>query len=155
MFNIKFKKSKEIAEPDLEDTTYSEAIETIYSINDKLIIIWKGVDIILSFKYDLSDIWNDIIKSISNIENDFVESLTFEFPSQTFFGSLSIVKKNEYLLINAKWDRVNGGEEKLEKLKAVGLDMKIKKEYFLNEWIGLVNEVECDIKKSGYQGLTI
>jgi hypothetical protein len=65
MFELIISKVRKLGERDFEDETVGEAIESIYSMDeDDMHVNWNGYLIGMSLKYDVSDIFNDIIKMI-------------------------------------------------------------------------------------------
>lgn len=138
MFKIKIE-SRGLLNRDLEDSSFSEAIQSIYDFNDNVIIVWNGEEIPISKKMDISDSWNDILNMIANLKKG-IPNFKFEWPSQTFFAIWEIYSINDVdLKIKPIWS---------QKINSI---LCIKRETFIKEWEKVIRIIKQDLEKQGYK----
>lgn len=96
-----------------EYNSIGELIENIFPLSDDCFYIkWNSIDIPLSYKYDLSIIFEDLLyifeflKSQDNI-------LQISFPSNTFDVAWDIKKDTDYINISSQWNVVLSHNEKV------------------------------------------
>lgn len=151
MFKLKIENKKEgISVVDLEDESVSEALETIYSDKDFCIMNWNNCLINVSLKYDISDMYNDIVKMLTLLDNNLSKDFSIHFPSSSFFVQWDFNIHNEKVNIKAHWMAIWGGQEKLEELRKIDNNVVISKDDFISEWHRLLKEIKEDLLKVGY-----
>lgn len=152
MFKLEFEKLEPLCKKDACDKTISEAIETIYHTSDSNIkLFWNSQIVNISWRYDIGDMFLDILKMIDMISTS-KENINFSltWPSSSFMATWSFDITKNNLKITSKWIGVNGGEEKLNKLKSVSNLIILNKEEFISYWVCLVKAVQKDLKFAGY-----
>ncbi len=125
-------------ELDIEDDTVGYAIETLFAVDEKILMYWNGFEIPLSMKYDISDIWRDIIIMIRTIKENKKENFRIHWPSCTFFSTWCFTVDNNLLKIEAYWTDVGLSKEDLYKLRAANTPIIIDKLIFLSEWYKII-----------------
>ncbi len=134
---------------DNDDETLCEALETIYPLwSESATIIWKGIYIPLSYKYDLSVIIVDLIDILNNLillENGRHE---INWPSNSFSAIWTFYWGNkDNLEIDAKWEFLTGG---IEILLSRHRKISLNKIEFIYEWKQIFFNVIKGLKKAGY-----
>ncbi|WP_300686889.1 hypothetical protein [Chryseobacterium sp.] len=154
MFKIEFNKTIELGVIDVEDTSVSEAIWSTYpDYKPDVFIHWKGYQIELDKRGDISSIYNDIIDMLEELINNNslfksgflsstfkaywnfkVEERTIKIKPQFFVAS---IKNNDMYLAN-------------EEIRKLDLDIEIDFDYFISEWSKLLKSIKEDLLKVGY-----
>lgn len=138
MFQIKIETIGKLSKKDIKDESAIEAIENIYSPEDRIIFKWGDVDFIASLKYDISDSWRDIIQLRTNLSSD-QKVFNIQFPTQSFWHYWTFKEvENDKWEIEAFWSH-----EKRKKIE-------VEKNLFASEFEKLINMVESDLKNQGY-----
>ena len=135
---------------DNSDDTVGYAIETLFSVEDDIYINWNGFKIPLSLKYDVSDIWNDVILMVKNIIKGTEKEFTIHFPSSTFFAAWVFSVDSDILTIKAYWTTVNLEKEDLLRLRENNMPLVIDKKEFLEEWYKILIPMKRVILMSNY-----
>lgn len=154
MFKIEFNKTIELGVIDVENTSVSEAIWSTYpDYKSDVFIHWKGYQIELDKRGDISTIYNDIIDMLEELINNNslfksgflsstftaywnfkVEERTIKIKPQFFVAS---IKNNDMYLAN-------------EEIRKLDLDIEIDFDYFISEWSKLLKSIKDDLLKVGY-----
>ncbi|UKB82389.1 hypothetical protein LF887_15395 [Chryseobacterium sp. MEBOG06] len=154
MFKIEFNKTIELGVIDIEDASVSEAIWSTYpDYKSDVFIHWKGYQIELDKRGDISTIYNDIIDMLEELINNNslfksgflsstftaywnfkVEERTIKIKPQFFVAS---IKNNDMYLAN-------------EEIRKLDLDIEIDFDYFISEWSKLLKSIKEDLLKVGY-----
>jgi hypothetical protein len=137
MFEIKFN-SYQLQNKNSEDTTFPEAIETIYDFGAKIFVNWNDIEIPISLKMDVSDSWMDIQSMVKSLNSDLCE-FKMEWPSQSFFAVWEIVSlNNAEITVTPKW------HDKPE------TELRVDRSLFTKEWEKVIIRIVQDIEKQGY-----
>lgn len=138
MFTLHIKHINELRPKDMEDRTFSEAIESIYGNDDEVIFHWGQVKVPVSIKWDISDSWFDMIDMMNDLKSGKTE-FGMQWPSQSFFAFWAFREVDSLTWeITPKWD-VEAKEPIL-----------VAKDIFQEEFNGLIKKVEADLIRQGY-----
>lgn len=121
------------------DATIGEAIESIFPLlTEFAILIWNGVYIPLNYKYDVSEIFDDIVELVTCVALAPEGKLLVSWPSSTFRARWALSWSSREITIHASWDSVIGGTEQLlNTFPALIID----KALFLREWVTLLRKI--------------
>jgi hypothetical protein len=134
-----------ISEP--EDETLAEAIETVFPMEaEYAFLVWKGVYIPLSYKYDLSFLVDDVIVVLEEMLANARGSRVVAWPSNTF-ASVWNITWDEDVTVNAQWDCVLGA---VAPLLASRPTITVPKAEFIAEWKRPLLVIERALRSSGY-----
>jgi len=90
-----------------------ELIENIFpQSNDCFYIKWNNIDVSLSYKYDLSIIFDDIVYIVKFLESQ-GDFLQMTFPSNTFDVIWNIKKDDNIIIITSQWNTVLSHNEEI------------------------------------------
>lgn len=146
MFSLKIIQPTTLNGLEIEDEFINEAIESVYSIGDDLIMEWDQYPIRLSMKYDIGDIWNDIIHMLNLIDMK-TSVFTINWPSNSFFAQWNFILNEDTIMIESFWTSIHGGKRTLNEInKRKGVIM-VPKRTFIFHWYRLLIYVFEDIKK--------
>jgi hypothetical protein len=140
--------AKSVVNPSDKNVGY--AIESLFSIEEDIFIYWKGYEIPLSIKYDISEIWNDMILMIQYIKKAKTQNFTIHWPSATFFATWDFVIDDNLLEIKAYWTDLNINRTELLKLREDSFPIIVDKKDFLEEWNKILIPIRNVILKSSY-----
>jgi hypothetical protein len=118
----------------IPNKTIGYIIESSFTIEEDVYINWNGFRIPLSVKYDISEIWNDIIFMIETIKKGQKKEFTIHFPSSGFFAAWDFMVIDDLLTIKAYWTEIRLSREELYNLRKVDIPIIIDKKSFLEEW---------------------
>lgn len=154
MFKIEFNKVIELGEIDVENTSVSEAIWSTYpEYKSDVFIHWKGYQIELDKRGDISNIYNDIIDMLEELSNN--NSLFKSgFLSSTFTAYWNFTVENNTIKINPQFfvASVKNNDRYLtnEEIRKLDLDIDVDFGYFISEWSKLLKSIKDDLLKVGY-----
>jgi hypothetical protein len=120
---------------------------------DDMHVNWNGYLIGMSLKYDVSDIFNDIIKMIRALNSITKGEYRMTWPSSTFFAHWVFFIDGDDLKIESEWISIKGGKPSLEKLRKISNQVVIKKSCFIDEWKELLQMIHDDLRKVGYHDI--
>lgn len=128
-----------------EDSTLGEAIETIFPLaTEFLLIVWNGVYVPLTYKYDVSVIIDDVLRLVSCIRDAEEGQLTLDWPSSTFRSRWVLAWSKSQVNVHARWESVIGGTESL--LNDVPT-ITVDKVDFLSEWVVMLEMVSKSVRE--------
>lgn len=134
-----------------EDSSLSEAIESVFPMNtEELILFWNHIGIPLSYKYDISYMINDIIILLQHIQSETEGELLVHWLPDTFRADWKLVWGEEMICIDAVWENLRGD---LQKILADSRRIEISKKEFVSEWKMLLYIIISALKKSEYNQL--
>lgn len=119
---------------EIEDISdLSDLIESAYILNtEDMIMFWNYIPIVVSYKYNLSELIDDILEMLFQLRTKEEGTLTIEWPSSSFHGVWNMSwQGNDCLTIDSEWTSVVGGTKKL-----LNDDSRIElsKKGFVAEW---------------------
>lgn len=134
-----------------------ELIENIFPISsDHFCLVWNNIEIHLSYKYDLSVIFDDFVyiyKFLESTEKD----LQIFFPSNTFDVRWDIEKNDAHILISSYWNTVLSHNEKLlnenAHLKITSSSFKKELSKLLRFIYDIIIDIHSDIEEQLFSDL--
>ncbi|MDC8100616.1 hypothetical protein [Chryseobacterium rhizosphaerae] len=152
MFKIITKKQMFLGNLDLEDTTVTEAIYTLY-LNDNMMINinWNGFVIPMNGS-SFSQVYNDVILMLELIINDEKE-FSINFLDSCFTAIWNFSNYDDMIKVEANWIAIASYGDinvSLENLYKTSNTLIIKKQNFIEEWNSLFKIIKEDLLKVGY-----
>src|SRR5262249_55440264 len=96
------------------ENTIRDAIETIFPMDTEyVLLIWNHLYIPLTYKYDVSVIYDDMMDMLRDLLSVSSGSRTIEWGSNTFRSSWSLSWSDSRLTIRSQWYSVIGSIEPL------------------------------------------
>jgi hypothetical protein len=130
------------------DESVRDAIESIFPMNTEYaIMVWSGIYIPLSYKYDLSVMYDDIVPMITSMLDTDEGEETIEWGSNTFLAKWNMIWKFDDLRISAQWHSVTGFTELLLSSRSC---ISISRLAFLAEWKALLRMILQCLSNAGY-----
>jgi len=139
MFEIEIIRTGNLNRKDANEINSAiDAIETIYSPEDKVNFKFGAVEFTALLSGDISDSWRDIIRLTEELKSNLKE-INIQFPSQTFwhFWELKEVE-NDLWEVTAFWET--------DRKKTITVSKKI----FQIEFQKLVKTIEADLENQKY-----
>lgn len=151
MFKLTLHRPKFLGAYDPEDTSVSEAIYSIYEVDDgELELDWNGCKIFLTLN-GFSDIYNDIENMLEQISLG--RSFVQHFLCSAFTATWVIKIASPYVEVTSSWVAVSGGALAMEELKNSPDSVIMLKDDFVKLWNDLLISIRADLKAQGYQHL--
>lgn len=155
-FRIEIEPYRELGVWDPEDTTTSEAIESVYRGGPAVCIhmgprTWARLPV----SGGVSDIYNDIIRMLERLE---LGAYPFEisFLCSSFTALWRFFESNDVLTIRTSWTAVNGSSNGCEfrdaQFNDVVSQIVVEKAAFVAEWRSLARQLKRDLLSAGYGG---
>ncbi|MDX2200286.1 MAG: hypothetical protein SF069_15105 [Phycisphaerae bacterium] len=124
-----------------------EAIEAAFPLEaEDLVLVWNGVSIRLSYKYDMSVIIEELLNLLSKLLAG-ADSINVLFGSDTFFANWELESRDGEVKITADWQSALASIEALRAAPVVTLPLLD----FLREWcrpLRLVHQATADLRLS-------
>ena len=101
LFSIKSFPAKELNKRDVEDSTVSEALQTIYPKNksSNLCMIWNGVALDLEMHDEVADIYWDIVKMLYDMYEQPLSETKVHWGSNVFMAEWITMTRFTLVLI--------------------------------------------------------
>ena len=134
---------------DGEDETIGEALETIFPLfTEDAILFWNHIAIPLSYKYDISVMFADILALVAKVAELNSGTSEIYWPSDTFACKWRVRWSQKEVRIDCiEWASVTGG---LESTLAESGIVECTRDQFLAEWKRLFEVIERALAESGY-----
>ena len=99
---------------DMNDVTLADAIETSFPLEtESAVLVWNYIPILISYKYDISYMMEDLIKLLNLLLSEECYCYTIEWLPDTFRCNWELSwKKGEVTIITA-WESTVGNLEPL------------------------------------------
>lgn len=137
-----------IRECDPADESLSDALQAVFASNtERLIMIWNGIFIPLSYKYDISLMVDDILVLCSEMLAAESGSQRIGWPSSTFTVVWDVEWSGATVSVNGLWNCVIGGTEAQLARKPGILMPRVE---FLSEWKRPLEIVLNALREAGY-----
>lgn len=155
-FQIEIEPYQRLDSMDPEDTTASEAIETLYRSGPAVRIhmgprTWAT----LRVSGGVSDIFNDIIRMLKRLDQG-VYPFEVSFLCSSFTAIWKFSESNGVLTIKTLWTAVvgmaNGSEVRGAQFNDAVTQLVVEKKAFVAEWRKLVAQISRDLSSAGYGG---
>lgn len=131
----------------------SDAIECSFPmLTEDAVMIWNNVPVLLSYKYDISIMIDDILMILEVLRKENSDTKTVHWASNTFANVWYLSWDSTQLVINAEWGNVSGGTEQL--LQNSG-SVLLTKQSFSSEWRKVLQNIINALNKSGYSEDTL
>jgi hypothetical protein len=139
---------------DPEDSTTSEAIESVYRAGPAVRIhmapqTWATLPV----EGGVSDIYSDLVRMLKNLEMG-VYPFEITFLCSCFTAIWRFSDSNGVLTIRTSWTAVNGVSNGREIRHANFNDevsqFVVEKETFVAEWRNLLGQIKCELLSAGY-----
>jgi len=134
-----------------------DAIEASYSLNTEyMVMVFNYIPVLLSYKYDISIIIDDILKILSSIRTKEIGYLRVNWPSNTFCAIWDLEWNDSTISINTEWTTVIG---ETEKLLNDHCKLTVDKLEFAYEWKKVLHNIINALEGCGYnddiKGVTV
>lgn len=153
-FEVKIIKIGRLGSIDNEDTTYSEAIQSVYCYEDVILMCFGDIEVKASMCMDVSDSYRDILGMVKFLESEEKEKIVY-WPSQTFFAEWQLKQDKETVYIAFNWIDIPGNSEYIEYIKGNLNFMSFTRDIFLSQWKKLLHKIENDLETVGYKNLLV
>lgn len=138
---------------DEDDENLWEAIESVYPLyTENGIIIWNGIYVPISYKYDVSIMISDVIKMLQAIQENEKGDMEICWSSDTFDSLWNIKWNSSDIEITAKWNNVMGGLVEILNSKPF---IKVDKKEFVFEWKMMLETIKKALNNAGYTELIL
>jgi hypothetical protein len=139
---------------DPEDSTVSEAIESVYRAGPAVRIhMAPGTWIRLPMSGGVSDIYNDVIRMLRNLEQG-VYPFEITFLCSSFTAIWRFSESTGVLAIGTSWSAVdgtsNGSEIRDACFNHAISQIVVQKQKFVTEWQKLLTTIKHDLLYAGY-----
>jgi len=147
-FQIQPKHPKNNGVYDKEDAKLSEAIYTIFPMETKdAVLIWKDIEIPLSYRYDISIVIDELIQMIFVLQNEGYGEWTVTWSSNTFASDWLLKWNGNDLTLEANWREEMGENQKqLNQCNVI----EVNRNSFLNEWKKIIKILIKNLEECGY-----
>lgn len=132
-----------------EDETPWDAMESVFPLyGEHAVLVWNHIPILLSYKYDLSCMVEDLLLIIEELQSRHSGELTNHWVSNTFAHEWRFEWSDNRLTIESKWGEIgNGLDELLRRSGPVTLDI----EAFMAEWKRVLGNVVEALRRAGHE----
>jgi hypothetical protein len=148
-FELRVPEIPAVADSDPLDETIGDAIQTVFSSVEEVVLVWNGVRVGLSLKYDVGEMWRDILLMLKHLKAE-EGQFTVHWPSNSFFVQWDFTLNDEMLRIESHWMAVSGGSQSLAELKHVDNVVEIDKQSFVSQWHKLLITIRDSLLAAGY-----
>ncbi|MGH1517939.1 hypothetical protein [Chryseobacterium sp. JK1] len=154
MFKIEFNTTTELGKIDTEDTSVGEAIWTIHPYYENDVFIqWKGYQIELDKRGTISDIYNDLIYLLDELQAGNPQ-FTISFLCSGFTAYWHFRVEKNVITIHPQFFEVaikrNDDYLDMKEIRQLDLDIEIGFDHFISEWNKLLKSIKDDLLKVGY-----
>lgn len=157
MFEIQVSSPRFIKKFNKDVDNIGDAIESIFLLHSEFAVIrWNYIPILLSYKYDISVIIDDVLYMLNKIRIEPSGEMTIRWPSNTFESSWDMRWDINTIEVNSHWNKVIGDTESLLNLKKI---ININTKVFAREWKKILETIiialnVCGYKKENLQGFS-
>jgi hypothetical protein len=132
-----------------EANSIGDAIEASFPLNSEhAVIIWNYVPILLTYKYDVGMIIDDILKMLNRIRCRESGQMSIRWPSNTFACTWCFDWREGNISIRAEWESVIGDTESLLNQNNF---IAICSESFFVEWKKVLYNIINALNACGYK----
>ncbi|CAM4107962.1 hypothetical protein [Saccharibacillus endophyticus] len=124
-------------------------MESVFPLHgEHAVLVWNHIPILLSYKYDLSCMIEDLLLIIEELQSRHSGELTNHWVSNTFAHEWRFEWSDNRLTIESKWGEIgNGLDELLRRSGPVTLDI----EAFMGEWKRVLENVIEALRQAGHE----
>lgn len=149
MFKLEVIRDTLLGTKDSEDTSVSEAIFSTYlEYSPDILLHWNDLTLCLSRRGDISDIYDDIIDILTQLEHR-IESFFMAFLSSSFTAhwDFKIIDSN-LIKVDAKWIDVVYLDKSKSNIKRSSMVISISD--FTEQWKKILRSIKKDLLSLGY-----
>lgn len=152
-FSIQASSPRFMAQFDAEDTSLSDAIQTISVLEtERAVLVWNWIYVPLTYKYDLSLMVDDVLGMIEAMISEPCGNRRIQWPSNTFAATWDIEWDSETVSVQAEWTCVLGDTEAMLAAKP---NIVIKRTDFLEEWRRPLMVIAAGLNEAGYDAANL
>lgn len=131
-----------------EAESLSDAIESSFPLlTENLVMVWNYIPILLSYKYDISIMIDDILDVLEVLRVEDSGTKTIHWASNTFAHIWYLSWESTQLVIKAAWGSESGGIGEI--LENSG-NITLTKQSFSSEWKKVLQNLITALNGSGY-----
>ncbi|TGE24562.1 hypothetical protein E5K00_04940 [Hymenobacter aquaticus] len=147
MVDLKLFPSTQPGVKDMNDTSLAEALESCFpQMNDGAVLLWNGVSVPLSYKFDLGIIIHDIIFLVQQLRTCSMGSFTICWPSNSFRVDWQVAVAAGRVQVTALWESVYAPVDALNASPVVEADQV----GFMAQWLALLRFANQALLDTGY-----
>lgn len=155
-FSIDTESSQSLQPMDPEDSTTSEAIESVYGHGSAVRIHFgEKAFARLPFSGGVSDIYDDVVRMLKRLTGG-NDPFSISFLCSCFTTIWRFSESTELLTIEMRWTAVDGNFENRDvrnaRFNEVASHLVVEKGEFVSAWHALLSQVRADLLKAGYDG---
>lgn len=134
-----------------EDTSLGEALESCFpDMMDGAGLLWNGVSVPFSYKYDLSIIVHDVVTLVRWLRTSTQGTFSICWPSNTFRTDWQLAVAGGQVQITAYWESVSAQDSPLEDaLNGVPV-IEADQAAFMAQWAALLRLAHQRLIETGY-----
>lgn len=133
---------------DKNDKSLADALESVFPLNtENVIMVWNHINILISYKYDISYMIDDLLKLLCCLQNSEKGKMIIHWLPDTFRCDWAIAWGNGEMEIQSRWECVAGH---MEGLLNDNPRIKISVKKFVSEWKEVLEVVINGLRKCGY-----
>ena len=115
------------------------AIQAIFAADtEDAFLLWNGVPVRLSYKYDLSVLIDDLLPLLAELLDTPAGARQVYWASNTFQAEWAVAWTVDQVRITTTWDSVAGGYEEVLNQRNV---LEVERTVFLREWRALLRKI--------------
>jgi hypothetical protein len=135
------------------ETTMAEAIESVFPLmTEDSFLLWNWIPIRLSYKYDWSDIMDDVVPLLATMQSQSEGECTAQWPSTTFMATWSMRWNSLTTTIVAEWQSVGGD---VLPLLVANPEVIVPTREFMAEWKRPLEVIVQALDEAGYSDSTV
>jgi len=153
LFELFISNPTELNPIDAEDQTVNEALQTIYTYNrnSSVYMKWDKYILELNLAAQIADIYWDILNMLTAIMDGRVNEFDVYWGSNSFMAKWHFVEEeNNLIIIKPDWTSIVASSKTIHELKKSNDSIIVEKDFFIKEWITLLEIIEKDLLKVGY-----
>jgi hypothetical protein len=139
-----------VAARDESDSTVSDAMQTVFPLEERALLEWNGVAFPLGYKYDLSVMLDDIVEMVLAIREAESGSFQVDWPSSGFPYQWTIGWDTSWVEVQAH-ARDEPGAMNLSGRERV----RVHRGSFVAAWRALLGTVLSCLEEAGYGSLQL
>jgi hypothetical protein len=139
-----------VAARDESDSTLSDAVQTVFSLDESAFLKWNGLTLPLSYKYDISVMLEDIVEMVLAVRKTESGLFQVDWPSSGFPVHWTIKWAASEVEVHAQPRNEPGAVD------LVGREqVRVDRGSFLGAWQALLRTVLSCLEGAGYNSLQI
>ena len=132
---------------DATNGTLSDAMQDIFLLSTECMVLnWKGVVVPLSYKYELSEMTQDIVEMLAAVRAASHGAYSVQWPSSGFLAHWLLSWDHETLTVDARWTSAGGLEHILNQRSP----LCTSRDAFCAEWKKPLLTILLAVRGAGY-----